>query len=202
MNTSKNIPVLFLLVALVVLSGCCRKTQVILLPDEDGTVGAVTVGNKQGSVNINKSGESTVVANALSAPKSPTQLSVEDVHKQYSELLAILPDQPEHILLYFLSGSTQLTDKSMELLLTVPRLVESKDSEHISVIGHTDRTGDEEYNLRLSTNRAQAITDMLIGKGVGKDFIATTSHGEENPLVKTEDNVAEIKNRRVEIIVR
>lgn len=202
MNNCKKNSIFVLFVTLLVLSGCCRQTQVILLPDQDGTVGAVTVANKQGSVDINKSGESTVVANALSAPKKPTQLSIEDVHKQYSELLATLPDQPKHILLYFLSGSTQLTDKSMELLLTVPALIESKDSQHISVIGHTDRTGDEEYNLRLSTKRAQAITDMLIGQGVAREFMTTTSHGEENPLVKTEDNVAEIKNRRVEIIVR
>jgi len=54
----------------------------------------------------------------------------------------------------------------------------------------------------LSNRRARAVTDLLIEKGIDKDQIETTSHGEENPIVKTEDNVSEPKNRRVEVFVR
>ncbi len=75
-------------------------------------------------------------------------------------------------------------------------------SPYISVIGHTDTAGDNQYNLRLSQNRALAVRRLLIHKGIIPAHIKSTSHGEENPLIKTADNVHEQRNRRVEVVVR
>ena len=67
---------------------------------------------------------------------------------------------------------------------------------------NADTAGNPVYNLRLSTQRAEAIAKILAGKGIKSQFLKTTSHGENNPLIQTEDNVHEAKNRRVEIVVR
>jgi outer membrane protein OmpA-like peptidoglycan-associated protein len=78
----------------------------------------------------------------------------------------------------------------------------------ISVVGHTDRSGDEKPNLALGQNRAdaarQALVAALTKQGIGADKfgeIATSSMGESNPAVPTADGVRNEKNRRVEIMV-
>ena len=70
------------------------------------------------------------------------------------------------------------------------------------VVGHTDTAGDKNYNLSLSKRRAAQVSNLLVDRGVRREHIYTTSHGEENPLVKTKDNVHEPLNRRVEVVVR
>jgi tetratricopeptide (TPR) repeat protein len=70
------------------------------------------------------------------------------------------------------------------------------------VVGHTDRTGSRRGNMRLSTRRARTVAGLLAGRGVDPGILQVTSHGEENPLIPTPDNVPEPRNRRVEVIVR
>lgn len=76
----------------------------------------------------------------------------------------------------------------------------------ISVVGHTDRSGDEKLNQALGQSRAdaarQALIDALKKQGIGADRfgeIASSSMGESSPAVPTADGVRNDKNRRVEI---
>ena len=70
------------------------------------------------------------------------------------------------------------------------------------MVGHSDTQGDKAYNLDLSLRRAMAVKQQLVERGVDETFMDVSSHGEENPLIKTADNVANAQNRRVEVIVR
>ena len=70
------------------------------------------------------------------------------------------------------------------------------------MIGHTDSSGDEEFNMALSRRRAESVRDLLVAAGFTPAVIRTTFHGEGNPLIQTADNVHEPINRRVEVIVR
>jgi outer membrane protein OmpA-like peptidoglycan-associated protein len=72
----------------------------------------------------------------------------------------------------------------------------------IAVIGHTDRVGSVQSNDALSLRRAQRIRDDMGKLGVPVDQIQVAGRGEREPLVATEDEVAEPRNRRVEISVR
>jgi outer membrane protein OmpA-like peptidoglycan-associated protein len=116
--------------------------------------------------------------------------------------LANQPEPPIHYLLYFEKNSTRLVPAALALLPEVIATIQNRRSEHISVVGHTDRLGDKDYNLALSRRRAAAVKDLLVKRGVPEAFIETTSHGEENPIVPTADNVGNAQNRRVEIVVR
>jgi outer membrane protein OmpA-like peptidoglycan-associated protein len=69
----------------------------------------------------------------------------------------------------------------------------------ISVIGHTDTTGTQRYNQRLSEYRAAAVRRALIADGVSPDAIATSGVGKTGLLVPTGDQVRDPQNRRVEI---
>ncbi len=186
----------------IMLSGCAPTTTVVLLPEPDGKVGALTVSTDAGSVDITKPGEATTVRSKSSLPSEPEVMPEEKIAATFGQVLAALPEQPVHFILYFRSGSTKLTAESLQLFPDILQAIEKRSSQSISVVGHTDTAGNRDYNLRLSTRRAEAVRLLLNQKGVKLTYIRATSHGEENPLVKTADNVNEPRNRRVEVIVR
>ena len=72
----------------------------------------------------------------------------------------------------------------------------------LSLAGHADSSGDEDYNRRLSERRAEAVRAELARLGVPEGAIAAVvAQGEDVPLVETADGVREARNRRVEIEV-
>lgn len=198
---SKTLFFLFLAI-LLLFSGCAKKTTVVLLPDPDGKVGHVTVSNEAGSTQITKAREATVISGRESVPSSPQKLSEEAINADFGQALAVLPLQPEHYILYFKNESTKLRADSKKTIPDILKAIEDMSSQNISVIGHADTAGNQQYNLQLSKKRAAAISRLLILNGVDEAYIKSTSHGENNPLVKTADNVHERKNRRVEVVIR
>ena len=70
------------------------------------------------------------------------------------------------------------------------------------VAGHTDRQGSLEANDALSLQRAQAVRALLIERGFQVELIEAVGRGERDPVVPTEDEVVEPRNRRAEIEVR
>ncbi|WFL76633.1 OmpA family protein [Altererythrobacter arenosus] len=71
----------------------------------------------------------------------------------------------------------------------------------IAVVGHADRSGSVEYNMRLAQERATNVYNMLAEKVPANMLAAPASKGEGEPRVPTEDGVREPQNRRVEIQV-
>lgn len=69
----------------------------------------------------------------------------------------------------------------------------------VELAGHTDVTGDEGYNLKLSENRALSASGYLISKGVERKRISIAGYGEHKPLVGDYSENARDINRRVEI---
>jgi outer membrane protein OmpA-like peptidoglycan-associated protein len=70
------------------------------------------------------------------------------------------------------------------------------------VIGHTDSVGTLEANDALSLRRAATVRALLVTQGVAESSIEVAGRGEREPLVPVGDEVAEPKNRRVEINLR
>ena len=72
----------------------------------------------------------------------------------------------------------------------------------IEVAGHTDSTGTDDHNLRLSQNRAGSVRDYLVDEGVSSSKITARGYGETQP--KSSNNTPEGRqlNRRVEIHIR
>jgi OmpA-OmpF porin, OOP family len=191
-----------LLAVFFLIAGCAKKTTVVLLPDPDGRVGQVTVSTDIGSLDISQAREATTVTGRDSRPSPPAILSEAAIAADFSPVLTILPERPVHFILYFTSQTTELTAASLGTLPKILASITQRNARDISVIGHTDTAGDRQYNLQLSRKRAAAVRSILIEQGVDPDDIHATSHGEENPLIKTADNVHEPRNRRVEVVVR
>ncbi len=69
----------------------------------------------------------------------------------------------------------------------------------IYVYGYTDDIGTQEYNLKLSEGRAQAVRDYLVQAGLDPKIITTKGYGESDPRVRGDSAEARTTNRRVEI---
>ena len=126
----------------------------------------------------------------------------KEVNAQVGPALNALPPPPVQFILYFKHDAADLTDESRERMRKVVRIIRERSPVDVSVVGHTDTLGDKDYNYRLSFKRAQAVAALLASEGVNPSIIDIASHGKDNPLVPTGDQVPEPRNRRVEITVR
>ncbi|MBI3545148.1 MAG: OmpA family protein [Gammaproteobacteria bacterium] len=72
---------------------------------------------------------------------------------------------------------------------------------HLTIVGHTDNVGSNEYNQNLSERRAQAVNDYLNNKGVIPQRLAFSGRGETAPVATNATEEGRRLNRRVEIIV-
>lgn len=74
-------------------------------------------------------------------------------------------------------------------------------STRIEISGHTDNTGSEAHNLRLSENRADAVAEYVVDKGIGTARVSFNGYGSSRPISDNETEVGRRKNRRVEILI-
>jgi OOP family OmpA-OmpF porin len=73
------------------------------------------------------------------------------------------------------------------------------DIKKIVIVGHTDTSGGEKYNMKLSLRRAEAVRHVLINEGIPASKIRIEGRGKTDLLVKTPDGVREPQNRRAQI---
>ena len=136
------------------------------------------------------------------APAPPSSNERRRRAELFGAALAVQAPAALRFLLYFELGGDTLTTESRaqlpEVLAAVPRARGARRQ----VIGHTDTTGAADANAALGLQRATLIRDQLLQAGLDAELIEVASHGESDPLVPTDDNVAEAGNRRVEVIVR
>lgn len=101
---------------------------------------------------------------------------------------------------YFEFDSSKLTDAAERRIAEFASGIADKDSVEIVVTGHADRSGPADYNMKLSSERAQSVRDELIEHGLTiselEDFDVRAA-GESSPAVPTADGVREPANRRV-----
>lgn len=175
--------------------------RVVLLPDQDGGVGRVVVqtasGTQEiatayGAVNIDAAGAIT-----------PYQESRESIRARHADLLAARPALPRSYLLYFKTGSDDLTQESRQTLEALLNDARQRVAAEIRVIGHTDRVGSEADNAALSLQRAQVVARQLGEQaGLHPKSLEIVGRGESQALVPTPDGVDEPRNRRVEVSIR
>ena len=72
---------------------------------------------------------------------------------------------------------------------------------NLRIEGHTDSTGSDEYNQRLSERRAGSVKDFLAGHGIAMDRMVAVGYGENRPVEDNSTKDGRQKNRRVEIVI-
>ena len=102
-------------------------------------------------------------------------------------------------IVYFDHDSSEITyDGQLEINKAVNAASKLADSQ-VLLTAHTDTSGSEQYNLNLSSRRAESVVGAMGDLGVSDDRVTASAVGESDPAVDTGDGVREQANRRVEI---
>lgn len=72
----------------------------------------------------------------------------------------------------------------------------------VRIEGHTDSTGSEEANQRLSQDRAEGVAGALVGYGVSREKLVVRGYGKSHPVASNDIPAGQAKNRRVEIFIQ
>lgn len=106
---------------------------------------------------------------------------------------------PGPFLVFFDWDKSLITAEAAAILDRAAEQFAATGQTSIALAGHADKSGKDDYNVKLSQRRADAVKAYLSGKGVPADAMGTEAFGEGRPLVETADGVREPQNRRVEI---
>ncbi|HET9956766.1 MAG TPA: OmpA family protein [Polyangiaceae bacterium] len=103
---------------------------------------------------------------------------------------------------HFMINSHIIRKESFELLERLAKLiVDHPEYIHISIEGHADERGSEEFNEKLSRGRAYSVLEFLVKSGVHKNRLSHAGYGSKRPLVDSKGESAYYQNRRVEFII-
>ena len=101
----------------------------------------------------------------------------------------------------FRSGSYELAPGARERLAKVSGIILAYPSLHVSIEGHTDSVGGDEYNQSLSELRAQAVRDYFVQQGIPSGTIEAHGYGKTAPIASNDTPEGRQQNRRVELVL-
>ncbi|MFO7305566.1 MAG: OmpA family protein [Gammaproteobacteria bacterium] len=97
-------------------------------------------------------------------------------------------------------GKSTLKPGAYQTIERVAEVLKEDPNRRVTIEGHTDSTGAEEYNQQLSERRAQAVEMALLERGVQRSQIVAIGKGESFPVASNENAAGRQQNRRVELI--
>ncbi len=190
-----------LLLLALLLNACAAPDRIVLLPDDHGRVGKLNVGNAGGDTLLDSAYATASASGGRKAEAGRTD--PQAVNQEFGTVLAALPPAPYSNMLYFKNDTDDLTDESRDYARNeLKQKIAGFPAPEIVLIGHTDTVGGDEFNDRLSLERAKVVKQLLIGLGFDAAHISVAGRGKRELLVPTADGVAEPRNRRVEVLVR
>jgi outer membrane protein OmpA-like peptidoglycan-associated protein len=99
----------------------------------------------------------------------------------------------------FATNKAVLTPESSAVLDKIAASLRDWPDVKVEVGGHTDSSGEASHNLKLSGQRAKAVVEYLVGKGIDASRITAKAYGEGSPIADNETPEGKAKNRRVEL---
>ena len=117
-----------------------------------------------------------------------------DVYQQGDALYVRLPEN-----VTFATGSAELRPGFYPIISDVARTLQQYPQSYVEVIGHTDSTGDDAFNQRLSERRAETVATELRSRGITPSRVTAFGVGESQPIASNATPEGRAQNRRVEI---
>ena len=116
------------------------------------------------------------------------------VSRQGDKITLNLPDN-----ITFDTGRSSLKPEFYTALNGVASTIRDYNQTIVEVVGHTDNTGSASFNQRLSEQRAETVSDYLVGQGVQRARLETSGAGKNYPVASNATASGRARNRRVEI---
>lgn len=101
----------------------------------------------------------------------------------------------------FAVGGTALSDQGQATVDTLAQILLARPQWAVEIVGHTDATGDDELNLSLSSDRAEAVRVALVEAGVPDALLSTGGAGSSEPVADNETAEGRAQNRRIELTI-
>lgn len=108
---------------------------------------------------------------------------------------------PEFENVLFNPGSAVIMPESYAALEEVTSFLETYPTVHIQIGGHTDSVGEEEVNMRLSQQRADAVKGWLVASGIDASRLMARGYGETRPIGDNRTRSGQRANRRIEFVI-
>ena len=100
----------------------------------------------------------------------------------------------------FESGKSTITQDSYVSLMKVVDIMETFPESTFDIVGHTDNIGSKDKNMTLSADRANAVKNFLVEKGIAESRMTTQGLGDTKPVASNKTPEGRAQNRRIEFI--
>ncbi|MGH1479786.1 MAG: OmpA family protein [Geminicoccales bacterium] len=158
---------------------------------------------------VTQQGETAPVVRTEDGAREPRNrrvelfLSLDQSHREAGEVQArSQPLEEKTFVVNFNLESATLSNEAKQDLAEISAYAGGINDGQLVISGHTDRSGSEAYNEKLSSHRVQEVAQAIISCGFDFDNIDLSHEGETMPAVETPDGVQEPRNRRVEITIK
>lgn len=139
--------------------------------------------------------EQAPVVNEDSLAKEQARLEAERLEAERARLETLI-NQIMSEDVYFDFDRSELTEKAKELLAQVAELLLKEKRFTITIEGHTDARGTEDYNFTLGAKRAMKVKEFLVAYGIDGSRMESVSYGKEAPKAQGDSEEAYSQNRR------
>jgi outer membrane protein OmpA-like peptidoglycan-associated protein len=143
-------------------------------------------------------------AEAAQAVEAQRQLRAQLLQQLNSVLQTV--DTPRGLVvtmadILFASGKYQLSQNANLALAKMSGVILAHPGLTLKIAGYTDSTGSDDFNLKLSSQRADAVRTFLVQQGLSADSVTSAGMGSADPVASNDSSVGRQQNRRVEIVV-
>ncbi len=149
---------------------------------------------------------STTPKEPAATPAQPAQVTDYTPSEKPVQAVAVGPTKPQVAVelgdVFFAFDKFDLTAESRAILAKNAEVLLADSDIMITIEGHCDERGTEEYNLGLGERRASSARNYLVSLGVSASRIKTISYGEERPFKWGSNEAAWSQNRRAHFVVR
>ena len=101
--------------------------------------------------------------------------------------------------IYFHTDSAEIKSESVAVLNATADTLMANPGVGVEIAGHTDSQGETDYNQGLSQQRADAVRNYLVSRGVDNSRLSASGYGESQPVADNGTSEGRAKNRRVEL---
>lgn len=166
----------------------------------------IWVGDQYLSYSLKKNSKDYIICVSMSNGNIAHDLSVLEIQQMQQEITAndimdaLNKDGFIALNILFDTGKSTVQNESLPVIDQIYELMKSDLSLKISIEGHTDNSGDAAANKKLSDDRAKAVMNLVVAKGIDKTRISSVGWGQEKPVADNRNEDGRAKNRRVEIV--
>lgn len=146
-------------------------------------------------------------AQEASLAKQEAELAMEEADSLRKKLNSIATEQTDKGLMMTLgdfvfdSGRSTIKQEAVDNFSKVVNFINTYPNKKVRIEGHTDSSGSNKLNLKLSQKRANAVKNLLVKNGIIAAQIKAVGMGEDFPIAENSTKAGKAKNRRVEIII-